>query len=106
MTIRQYYTPLWYWLGITNYTIVQCALMLVFAHVMLGVLKKQLKYEGLRDNALTYAIVCGILFSVLIECLRYLLGFNTYFNWVNLIFNGIGVFLGIGTFRLVYRRCC
>lgn len=106
LTLRVYEHPLWNWYGVTNYTIVQCVLLLVYAHIVQGILKKQLKYEGLRDKALVVAILSGLVFSVLIEVLRLTLGFNIFFNWINLFFNGFGVFLGIGTFRLVYRRCC
>lgn len=106
LTIRPYSVASWCFGGLTYYSLIQCLLFLGYSHIVLGVLKKQLKYEGLRANALTLAIISGIALSVIIEVSRYLLGFTTYFNTWNLIFNIIGVFLGIATFRLVYRSCC
>ena len=105
LTFRTYVLPTWSMGGFTNYTLIQCLLFIGYAHISLGVLKKQLKYEKLRDNALIFVIVSGILFSVLLEVTRYKFGFSSYFNFWNMIFNGIGVFLGMCIFRLVYRGC-
>lgn len=106
LTIRHYSVATWCMGGITYYSLIQCLLFLGYSHIVMGVLKKQLKYEGLRAKALVIAIVSGIALGVVIEITRYALGFSSYFNTWNLIFNFIGVFLGITTFRLVYRSCC
>lgn len=105
LTFRGYSLPSWSLGGFTNYTLIQCLLFLGYAHISLGVLKKQLKYEDLRDKALMIVIVSGIALAVIIEIARLAFGFSSYFNFWNMIFNGIGVFLGICTFRLVYRTC-
>lgn len=105
LTIRQYGIPAWQWYGSTNYSIIQCLLFLGYSHIFLGVLRKQLKYEKLRDNALVLAVISGIILSVIVEVLRYSLELSSYFNFWNLIYNCLGVFLGIGIFRLVYRTC-
>lgn len=81
-------------------------LFLGFSHIFLGVLKKQLKKEKMRDNAYRIVILIGILLAVAFESARTSLGFNNSFNYLNLICSGIGVILGIGTFRLLYRTCC
>jgi len=106
LTIRHYSVATWCIGGITYYSLIQCLLFLGYAHIIMGVLKKQLKYEELRAKALIIAILSGIGLSVGIEITRYALGFSSYFNTWNLVFNIIGVFLGIATFRLVYRSCC
>lgn len=106
LTIRPYSVASWCMGGITYYSLIQCLLFLGYAHIVMGVLKKQLKYEGLRAKALAISIVSGVVLSVAIEITRYELDFSCYFNTWNLIFNIIGVFLGIATFRLVYRSCC
>ncbi len=104
--MRSYSVAPWSLGGITYYSLIQGSLFLGFSHIFMGVLRKQLRYENLRAKALPITIVSGIVLSVIIELTRYIADFSSYFNTVNLCFSIIGVFLGIVTFRLVYRTCC
>lgn len=105
LTMRVYDVPKWYFGGINAYTIIQFLLFLGFAHVMICALKKQLKFERLREQAVLIVIVATVLVSIVIEVARYVFGFTDYFHTWNLIFNTLGVLAGIVVFRLVYRTC-
>lgn len=100
------YDQKWNWNGFTNDTIVHCILFLGSTHIWLGVLKKQLKYQFLRDNAYSFVLISSVILVFVIEFVRYYYSFSNYFNVWNFIFDTIGIILGIGTFRLLYRSCC
>lgn len=106
LTMRVYDMPKWSLGGINAYTIIQFLLFLGFAHILICALKKQLKFERLREQAVLIVILTTVLSSILIEVSRYVFGFANYFHFWNLIFNTLGVFAGIAIFRLVYRTCC
>ncbi len=89
--------------GFSQSTIFQMALFIGFAHIWKGVLMKQLKYRELKERSDVLVIVAGILLSLIIELLRWRLGLGEQFNFVNAGMNIVGVFVGLGVFRLVYR---
>lgn len=104
--LRHYgYDQKWNWSGFTNNTVVHCLLFLGSTHIWLGVFKKQLKFQYLRENAYKAVIVFGGLTALTLEFVRYY-SFSNYFNIWNFIFDLIGIALGICTFRLLYRSCC
>lgn len=103
--MRVYDFPNWSFGGINAYTIIQFLLFLGFSHVLICALKKQLKFERLREQAVLIVIVTTVLVSIVIEVSRYVFGFTSYFHTWNLIFNTLGVLAGIVVFRLVYRTC-
>jgi len=105
LTIRAYETPHWQLGGFNSYSIIQCLLFIGLSHISIGVLKKQLKFELLKDNAVPIVIIFGILFAIGLETLRLATGLTTYFHYWNLFFDILGVLFGIGCFRLVYRTC-
>lgn len=106
LTIRVYPDPTWEWLGITKYTLVQCILFAGFAHILMGILNKQLKYEKLRNQCFFITWLIGIVVVIGIESTRMVLHLNTFSLITNLIFDAIGLILGIGIFRLLYRGIC
>lgn len=78
-------------------------LFLGHTYIWLGVFKKQLKFQYIRTNAFSIALISGIALAIGLELLKF--GISNFFNYWNLIFAIIGIFLGIGTFHLVYRKC-
>jgi hypothetical protein len=89
--------------GFSQSTIFQMVLFVGFAHIWKGVLMKQLKYRELKERSDVLVIVAGILLSLILEVLRWRLGLSEQFNFVNAGMNIVGVFVGLGMFRLVYR---
>ena len=96
----------WHIVGVSNVSIVQTLLFLGLTHIWLGVFKKQLRYPFLRQHAYSISIVSGMCVALFVELLHLRSGNVGYFNFANLIMSFAGVFLGIGTFRLLYRSCC
>ena len=80
-------------------------MFMVFTHIWLGIFKKQLKHEPLRERAFQIVIGCALLLAVMSEVSLYSLGYLPWFNAWNLLFDGIGAVLGMGTFHLLYRSC-
>ena len=84
---------------------VHLLMFMVFTHIWLGIGKKQLKFEVIRDRA--FQIVFGIvmILAVMSEVSLYALNYLPWFNGWNLLFDLIGAILGMGTFHLLYRSC-
>lgn len=80
-------------------------MFMVFSHIWLGICKKQLKYEQIRERAFQIVFGAVILLAVLSEVSLYSLGFLPWFNGWNLLFDLIGASMGMGTFHLLYRSC-
>ncbi len=74
-------------------------------HFWLGACKKQIANVGIRRNA--FGIVTGgaVLLAVLGEVLVLGLGQENSISWWNLLFSGLGIGLGLVTFKLLYRSC-
>lgn len=80
-------------------------MFMVFTHIWLGIGKKQLKYELIRERAFPIVFGAAILLAVLSEVSLYAFGYLPWFNGWNLLFDLIGALLGMGTFHLLYRSC-
>lgn len=74
-------------------------------HFWLGACKKQITNVAIRRNA--FGIVTGgaVLLAVLGEVLVLGLGKENNICWWNLLFSGLGIGLGLITFKLLYRSC-
>ena len=74
-------------------------------HFWLGACKKQIANVSIRRNA--FGIVTGgaVLLAVLGEVLVLGLGQENSISWWNLLFSGLGIGLGLVTFKLLYRSC-
>ena len=88
--------------GISQSTLFQLVLFLGFAHIWKGVLMKQLKFRELKERSDLLVIVAGVILSLLIELIRWRTGLTLSYNFVNMSMNIVGVFIGLGAFRLVY----
>lgn len=80
-------------------------MFLGFTHIWLGIVKKQLKYETLRERAFPIVAGFAVLLAVASEISLYASGFLPWFNGWNLFFDLVGASLGMGTFHLLYRSC-
>lgn len=96
----------WNWGGFTNDSVMHGVLFLGNTHIWIVIFKKQLYFQYLKENAIKLAFILGIAMIFVVESIRYLYSFSNYFNYWNVLCDIIGVSLGIGIFRLVYRRCC
>lgn len=103
LTIRNYELCGWEVAGIHSQLLVHLILFLGFSHILMGVFKKQLKYERLRQHSEIVVIISGVGLISVVEFTRIGLGISHGSLLWSLIFDIIGVFLGIGTFRLLYR---
>jgi hypothetical protein len=105
--LREYsIQPEWNFSGFTPNGVAQAFLFLGSTHIWLGIFKKQLRYDFIRDNAYKIVIALGLFFMVIMESMRYFYSFTDVFNWWHIFCDMLGIFLGIGTFRLLYRGCC
>ncbi|MCJ8292637.1 MAG: hypothetical protein HRT58_22185 [Crocinitomicaceae bacterium] len=80
-------------------------MFMVFTHLWLGIGKKQLKFETIRERAFPIVFAAAILLAVLSEVSLYAFGYLPWFNGWNLLLDLIGATLGMGTFYLLYRSC-
>ena len=87
-------------------TVVHTILFLGFTHTTLGTLKKQLKYDKLRDNAAIVVIGIGLAIALISEVSMYLFGVKAVISPWSILFDILGIALGIGTFKILYRSCC
>jgi hypothetical protein len=97
--------PLIYFDCVPSRSFVQFFLYLGFVHVWLGVCKKQLKYEVLRERAFPIVFGVSLLLAVFSETILYTSGVLNYFSLWNLGFDIGGALFGLLTFRLLYRSC-
>ena len=88
--------------GFSQSTILQMVLFIAYAHIWKGVLMKQLKFRELKERSDLLVIVAGVILSLLIELIRWRTGLTLSYNFVNMSMNIVGVFIGLGAFRLVY----
>lgn len=105
-----FYTPitdrsLIYFECVPARSFVHLFMFMVFTHIWLGICKKQLKYEAIRDRAFQIVMGLAILLAVLSEVSLYEFGFLPWFNGWNLFFDILGATFGMGTFHLLYRSC-
>jgi len=84
---------------------VQCFMFLGFVHLGLGALNKQLRYEWIRRRSFVIMAIIAGLVAILSEVLMGALKISEGALWWNLLFDFIGIGLGIMTFRLLYRNC-
>lgn len=80
-------------------------MFLGFTHIFLGIGKKQLKYEIIRDHAFPIVVSLAVLLAIASEISLYAFGFLPWFNGWNLFFDLVGISFGMGTFHLLYRCC-
>jgi hypothetical protein len=105
-----FYTPisdrdLVYFDCIPARSFVHLFMFMVFAHISLGICKKQLKYEQIRERAFQIVMGIALILAVFSEISLYSLGYLPWFNGWNLLFDALGATLGLGTFHLLYRSC-
>lgn len=105
-----FYTPisdrcLVYFECVPARSFVHLFMFMIFTHIWLGICKKQLKYEAIRERAFHIVAGLAILLAVTSEVSLYAFGFLPWFNGWNLLFDLIGVTMGMGTFHLLYRSC-
>ena len=86
--------------------VVHAILFLGFTHTMIGAMKKQLKQIKIREKAVIIALIIATSISILSEIAMYLGGVKVAMCPWTFTFNMLGTFLGIGTFKLLYRTCC
>lgn len=97
--------PQTYFGTIPSRSILHGIMFLGFVHIWIGACKKQLKYAHLRRHSILYVFTVSVILSITSEMLIYYFSINEYFNVWNLLFDIIGAFLGILTFKLLYRQC-
>lgn len=83
---------------------INCFLFLGLVHLWITALKKQLKSEKIRRNTFKVVLSISIVIAILVESIQFLFLADLFNIW-NLIFEIIGSFLGIVTFKLLYRTC-
>lgn len=81
------------------------SLFLVCAHIWMGIFIKQLKYNFLRQHAVYLVFLSGVFLALILEVSRFSLSFAESFSLLSFLIDVLGVFAGIGIFRLVYRSC-
>lgn len=105
-----FFTPnhspqIYYFDTIPSRSIIHGILIWGFVHIWIAALKKQLKYEFLKRNAFVLVFSSAIIISIISEFATYGLNISYYFNFWNLIFDFIGAFIGVLSFRLLYAQC-
>lgn len=80
-------------------------LFLVCAHIWMGIFKKQLKFNFLRQHSEYLVLLSGAFLALILETGRFSLSFAESFSMLSFIIDVIGILAGIGIFRLVYRSC-
>jgi dipeptide/tripeptide permease len=96
----------WDFAGITRNSVVQFVMFIVFAHIVNGVIMKQLRYPRWKEHPERIVLISGTVLAVVVEILRSKTLNNVEFNVMNLILDIVGVLIGIVIFRLLYRSCC
>ena len=105
-----FYTPitdrgLIYFECVPARSFVHLFMFMVFTHISLGICKKQLKHEQIRERAFQIVIGVAMILAVFSEISLYSFGYLPWFNGWNLLFDLLGATLGMGTFHLLYRSC-
>ena len=86
-------------------SILHSLLFLGFVHVWISALKKQLKYDSIRRNAIPIVLVIGATLALLVNSYFYL-NFSTLKIFsIHLGLDLVGVLFGFITFKFIYRGC-
>lgn len=83
---------------------INCFMFLGLVHIWIGSLIKQIKFEWLRRHAFKIVVSIAILIAVIVEGLFFISSDGNFRLW-SLIFDIIGSFIGIVSFKLLYRSC-
>jgi glycopeptide antibiotics resistance protein len=67
-------------------------------------LKRQYKSKKIRKYAFQFSIVGGFLVGLILEILQAFFVETRYFDWQDLIANGIGCIFGVLMFKLIYQK--
>lgn len=86
--------------------VIHSILFIGFTHTALSTLKKQLKYDKVRSNATFIVLGVTVAIAIISELLMVLFNVKDEIGLWNLLFDVLGVALGIGVFKLLYRSCC
>ena len=74
----------------------------ILVFLMIIGFSKQYTFEKLRLNAVTYSVVFGILYGLLIEIIQYFIP-GRAIEPLDILANTIGCFIGLGIFYLIYK---
>ena len=91
--------------GIPSRSLIHCVMFLGFSHLWLAGMKKQLKYEFLRRKSFVIIPPFALVMIAASEIVSHFSGLNVGITHWNIIFDTIGTFLGILSFKLLYNQC-
>jgi len=83
--------------------LIHVLLYLFFALFWTTGLKRQYKSKMIRKYAFHFSILGGFLFGLMLEILQAFFVQTRYFDWLDLIANGIGCIFGVLVFKLIYK---
>jgi uncharacterized membrane protein len=66
--------------------------------------RRQYTWYILRYHARAAAFISGLMFGIIIEILQLLVFSGRSFDYYDVLANGVGCFLGIGLFSLIYGK--
>lgn len=74
----------------------------VLVFLMIIGMSKQYSYLLLRRKAISFSLITGIIYGVLIEIIQHMIP-GRAFEFSDIIANTIGCFMGVGLFYIVYK---
>lgn len=85
--------------------VVHGILFWVFTHVWITAFKKQMKNLVIKKKTYQIVISIAVSFALLSEFAPFVFINGSVFNYWNLIFDFLGIFIGLISFRLLYTKC-
>lgn len=91
-----------FWQSLTFDKLAHVALFAVFVMTQVVAFRKQVVFRTLRQSARLWALCIALVYGALLEFLQSVFFFMRSYDPIDLIANGIGAFVGLLTFRLIY----